>query len=140
MENQADGSTLEKGRMVNPATGRMTDYEECWQDVKVKATDDTGKSKCIVMRMEDKDKHGRDVRGMVIRVGQYVQGIARIAKHLALEQWEWEEGQGWRSLYQMGNFWLPCGLATDGSDGRLQLGGKVRHGDYVWEVIESEDL
>jgi len=27
-----DGTTLEKGEMVNPATGKMTSYEEIWRD------------------------------------------------------------------------------------------------------------
>lgn len=31
----ADGRTLEKGAMVNPATGVMTEYEEIWKDVEI---------------------------------------------------------------------------------------------------------
>jgi hypothetical protein len=33
MYPQSDGTVLEYGIMANPKTGKMTKYEECWEDV-----------------------------------------------------------------------------------------------------------
>lgn len=155
--------TLEKGKMVNPSTGLLTDYEEVWRDEKVIATPskdcdvDEGIEKdvkdmaaegvekgseegvngdrsrmCVVLILDDP---ASQARGMVVRVGQYCQAVLRVADHFSLERWQWLDKQdGWRRECRIGSMWVPCGSTFD--EARVKLGGKVRYGDYVWEVVE----
>ncbi|PON26587.1 hypothetical protein TGAM01_v204597 [Trichoderma gamsii] len=58
MYAQPDGlSTLEKGHMTNPATGKDTEYEEMWYDPPAKKTGGD-KVVCVVLVMED-EKAGK---------------------------------------------------------------------------------
>lgn len=181
--------TLEKGHMVNPATGVDTEYEEMWFEVEPEATgeegsdsegtageqseattaetvteatsgvgdltgdeddeddddhddedyaykggeeDIEGNRSCVVLVLQDDD---HEARGLIVRVGQFVQGLLRVGKQLALERWEWKGiGEGWRRQVRMGDMWLPCAAAIE--EARLELGGEVKHGDYMWKVIE----
>lgn len=132
------GRTLEKGSMTNPATGKLTDYEEMWVDVEPVATasalngeTDTKKASVVLMLEDDQ----RQTRGMVVRVGQYCQGVLRAGGDFSLERWEWtKNGEGWTRRARMGSNFLPCDAATD--EGQLQVGKEVQSGDYLWKVIE----
>ncbi|KAK3679411.1 hypothetical protein LTR78_000972 [Recurvomyces mirabilis] len=151
MFEMPDGRTLEKGRMVNPATGQETDYEEVWRDgvAKVVPEDESdgaddreegeaGKKKCVVLMLHD-DEH--EARGMVVRMGQFVQGVLRAGSHFSLERWEWmgtAQKEGWQRVVRMGDSWMPCGAATE--QRRLALGSEIRFGEYVWKVVELADF
>ncbi|KAK3070184.1 hypothetical protein LTR53_010906 [Teratosphaeriaceae sp. CCFEE 6253] len=166
---QGGGRVLEKGSMVNPDTGEVTEYEEMWFDPEVKAVpvkgngferggqsggetvtagsgieragngrgaEDAKPRVCVVMQLHD-DEH--EARGVVVRVGQHVQGILRVGEQLSLERWEWKgvgKHEGWQRQVRMGDLWLPCGAAMD--EARLKEGGEVRYGDYLWKVLELE--
>lgn len=138
---QLDGTTLESGAMVNPATGRLSEYEECWRDVEAVATEATGtadgegKAMCAVLVLQD-DVNG--ARGVVVRVGQFVQGILRVGESVSLERWAWRRDGGWIREVKMGDMWLPCGAIMDGQ--RMRLGGEVRYGDFVWKVVELGEV
>nr|POF13326.1 hypothetical protein CFP56_10473 [Quercus suber] len=127
--------TLERGRMVNPTNGRMSDYEEVWLDVAAatKKDEETGEATVLesVLRLCDEDD---EARGMVVRVGQFVQGVLRVGESFACERWEWKKDQGWEREARVGDLFLPCGAAMEES--KLALGGKVKYGGYEWEVIE----
>src|ERR1700712_1231817 len=62
MYPQTDGRTLEKGCMVNPATGKLTDYEEVWKDLdaiavgKDSSEEERQKACCVVLHLQD-DEH-----------------------------------------------------------------------------------
>ncbi len=105
-EGDGDGGgsrALERGRMVNPDTGRETDYEEMWRDVEPRSVpvpvlrkpDDDGdgddgdaKVRCVVLELRD---DAAERRGLVVCVGRHCQGVARGGEAFALEQWEWRE-------------------------------------------------
>ncbi|TKA80558.1 hypothetical protein B0A55_02018 [Friedmanniomyces simplex] len=136
-----EGRVLEKGRMSNPATGVVTEYEELWFDPPFRVVED-GKGDgegergncCVVLQLQD-DEH--EARGVVVRVGQYVQGVLRVGEGFSLERWEWKgkgKDEGWQRLVRMGDLWLPCGPAMD--DGRLKEEGEVKYGEYLWKVVE----
>ncbi|KAJ0158492.1 hypothetical protein CTA2_11462, partial [Colletotrichum tanaceti] len=86
MYEQADGLTLEKGRMVNPATGEETDYEELWRDVEPVAVVGSGGEavECIVLRFEDEQA---GARGSVVWLGRFCQGISRVGADVTAERW-----------------------------------------------------
>lgn len=146
---QSDGRTLEKGNMVNPATGRMTEYEEMWKDIDPIATvtRTAAPSKvermraCVVLTLDD-EQH--EARGMVVRVGQFCQGVIRSGQYFSLERWVWMNGEkkvgegerSWRRTSRIGSFWMPCGPAMEAEMGRLKLGGEVKYGEFIWTVVE----
>lgn len=122
-EDPASGISLEKGEMVKPETGRMTEYLEGWADVEPRAVlragegevegflrEMQGRGVFVDGRKEVGESAGGDVgrlsivlrhenlsrnsRGMVVRVGHICQGVLRIGEDFALERWTWvNEGQ-----------------------------------------------
>ncbi|KAI7281654.1 hypothetical protein KC345_g3992 [Hortaea werneckii] len=139
-----DQRSLEKGRMVNPDTGRMTEYEEIWRDVDAVrisgvvgvggvGKEDEGKVSAVLILDEPEQR----ARGMVVRIGQYCQGVLRVKGEFSLERWEWVgEEKGWERKVRMGSLFLPCGLAMDVLG--MEEGSQVKHGDFRWEVVELE--
>lgn len=131
---QTDGTTLEQGSMVNPTTGRETPYEECWKDITPTAIAQEDDRVCVVLQVHH-DCH--EVRGLVVRLGQYCQGVLRVGETISVERWEWKKGgDGWKRQARIGDLWLPCGPAMN--DSRLEKGGEARLGDFTWKVIEME--
>ncbi|KAH9900443.1 hypothetical protein F4778DRAFT_738967 [Xylariomycetidae sp. FL2044] len=141
---QGHGRTLEKGRMVNPATGRETDYEEVWLDVDPSPVPEIyegnlvfslrePKPRCVVLQLQC-DERGE--RGMVVRLGEYCQGFVRRGDEIALERWK--ATGGWTLSHKMGSLWLPCKEAI--GDYSLSTGDKVEHEGQTWNVVERCDI
>ena len=142
-----NGKTLERGEMVNPWTGRVTPYEECWKDVTplptttetidsdARAADSPRDGRvCLVLRLHDES---HQARGLAMRVGQFCQGILRSAESFSLEQWAWEASTGWKRNVRMGDYWLPCAPMLKNHE-RLQVGQEVKQGEFVWHIIEKD--
>lgn len=158
---------LEKGSMVNPATGRLTSYEEYWADLEVERVD--GKRWSVVLTVDDElvgaDGKKTQVKGMVVRVGQFCQGIIRVGEELALERWSFvksgekgkdnvgETTEAKAASKQSGEQQLV--EAKEGKWERVaklgrifmpcsiafrpeavNMGSKITYGDYNWEVKE----
>ena len=78
---QSDGTVLEKG--INE-DGEM--YEELWEELGGQIT---GKDKLhvsYVLRAEDALKR---TRGMVIRIGEWIQGTLRVGEEFTVSRWQW---------------------------------------------------
>lgn len=117
-EDAASGISLEKGEMVNPETGRMTEYLEGWADVEPRAVlsgggeevegferEVEGRGVFVDGRKEVGESAGeeagrlsivlrhenlsRNSRGMVVRVGHICQGVLRVGEEFGLERWTW---------------------------------------------------
>lgn len=132
----SDGKILEKGRMVNPETGKLTEYEEVWEDLKVERVgrdSSSGEIQCVVIQVHDEKC---EVRGLVVRVGQFCQGIMRVGGEVAVERWVWGEDH-WKRTVRMGKGSLPCGEAMQST--KLKLGGKIPCGEQEWTVIELSE-
>ena len=53
----------------------------------------------------------------------------------------WAEKDGWTRKFRMGDLWVPCGVTLeDNKDNRIKMGGEVRHGEYVWKVVELSEF
>ncbi|KAJ9150318.1 hypothetical protein NKR23_g3728 [Pleurostoma richardsiae] len=127
---QPDGTTLETGKMVNPATGVETDYEEVWKDEEPIWIDGASVP-CTVLQLQDDD---RGVRGMVVRLGQYCQGVMREGDDFTAERWEWRAAR-WALTARVGNGRVPCsGVAN--LDPQLKTGDALDDGDYRWKIVE----
>lgn len=130
---QPDGSTLEKGTMENPATGKDTGYEELWHAPEPRPTP-AGPVRSLVLKL---DRDGGRVRGLVVRLGQYCQGFLRRDQELAAERWEWTEAAGWRRMISIGDeSALPCSLIL-GEDASYHEGDSIKVGDDDWKAIEA---
>ncbi|THH13669.1 hypothetical protein EW146_g6578 [Bondarzewia mesenterica] len=134
-----NGDTLEKGRMVNPETGELTDYEEVWADAEVERTGQDSKRVCVVLNVEDNEMA---MKGMVIRVGGWCQGILKVGKEVSVERWKWvgkssasgteQAGGGWERVAKVGIHTPPC-TSTFAPD-KLEEGNVV---DARWKVSEK---
>jgi hypothetical protein len=144
MYPQTDGSTLEKGRMPNPATGIDTDYEELWvsEDIKpvpafASGGNVTDVSVCVVLQMQ-RDEEGR--RGMVVRLGQYCQAFVRTGEgeaDITIERLKWDAAVGgWVKLVRIGDAEVPTDFATHLAHEAVK-DDVVSVGDDVWTVVET---
>lgn len=138
-----DGKTLEKGRMLNPDTGKETDYEELWRDVDPKPPNNN-------FAVVEFDK-GMECRGSVVLVGTYCQGLLRKGGMVTAERWERDAGEddsggkgpqgrhvdGWRRSVVIGEEGdgLPCAHIV-ANVGSLKVGEIIKVGDDNWVVAE----
>lgn len=98
MATLPSGNTIETGSMVNPETGLVADFEEIWDDSVPPESNDT-----VVCLMLDEEKDGKVRRGMVVRVGPWIQGLLIIEaggekgdngvgkREIVLERWVRED-------------------------------------------------
>ncbi|UKZ78580.1 hypothetical protein TrVFT333_006326 [Trichoderma virens FT-333] len=141
MYPQPDGlSTLEKGQMTNPATGKDTDYEEMWFDPPPKTTGGN-KALCVVLIMED-EKKGK--KGMFVRLGEWAQVFVRDGageEDLVAERWEWrDDGKVWRRIVRLGDTErkLPCEEVLAAVE--VKVGDEFSVGDEAWKVVEAAEV
>lgn len=169
LPEDSEGLALEKGSMVNPATGRMTEYVEAWRDVDVEVLpplDEDGTRECLERLRErgvavEVGKSGargersaasrlclvmqhenvaRKSRGMVVRLGNVCQGVARIGDDFALERWKWTTETGWRKTRSSGDLDMPCDVLSMLGHA-IDTDTTVRFGDgddMTWRCVEAE--
>lgn len=176
-EDPETGIALEKGSMINPATGRETAYVEGWRETRVKHVpqptqdeikaceqelhgrgvkfiagnpdlptlvrhgDPLEESANLVSCVLQHEDSARTSRGMVIRVGQFCQGVLRAGDEFAAERWEWTEQGGWRKVFASGSNGLnmPCDVACHFATNKLRIGSEVVYGPgEVWQCVEEE--
>ncbi|KAF5691400.1 hypothetical protein FDENT_3442 [Fusarium denticulatum] len=130
MYPQQNDLTLEKGSMVNPDTGIDTAYEELWHDATPIAVPGESAVRALVLQTED-EKNA--VRGSVVRLGCYAQGLIGVGEHISLERWEWKDG--WKRTIRMGDAELPIEKILVGE--ALNEGDTVGFGGREWKVIEE---
>jgi hypothetical protein len=126
-----DNLTLEHGHAFHPHLKAVKSHEEMWEDEDVLSTDAGSTKKCVVLGLQD-DKKG--IRGAIVRLGQYVQGIVVMGNGVTAERWEWTEKGGWKRTKRVGRQMLPCAVLM-GAMG-LSVGGVVRFGEFEWSVQE----
>ncbi|KAI7781117.1 hypothetical protein LA080_015237 [Diaporthe eres] len=127
------GLALEVGSMVNPATGRMTAYEELWLD-KVPAPRSAQDPKCVVYQLLDEPAAKR---GQFVCLGHYAQGVLRVGDTFTAERWVWSEGHSrWEQTVKAGDNQDPLGFLIDGRRGADKVGEEVQGRMGAWTVIE----
>lgn len=145
MYDLGEGLFLEHGHAFHPHLGRVAGHEELWRDVPVASTSVSGKSGegekvCVVLRCE----HGElGIRGVVVRVGRYCQGILQYGEDTTTERWEFDaEDRGdvqdekkWKRTARTGDAFLPCAVTFRAEI--VQLCGRVRQGGLEWVVEEA---
>ena len=136
---QPNGEVLEFGTMVNPESGREEGYVECWVDLEVGSIDLEGESqrgemKSWVLRCES--GYGEEgVRGLVVRVGTWIQGVVRSGEEVGVARWRWRDETGWERVVEIGVLDLPPDVF---GEGEMKEGEKIEERDgLVWECVES---
>ncbi|KAF4627231.1 hypothetical protein G7Y89_g10925 [Cudoniella acicularis] len=81
---------LEKGVMVNPNTGKVEAYEELWVDLEPILVDGESRYWSWVLRTESES-----VRGVLIRIGEYIQGVVRKGDYTSVSRWKWFGESEW---------------------------------------------
>ena len=99
---------VERGKMRHPESGKIREYEEAWKDPEVLAVD--GRRVSVVLETAG----ALEVKGMIVRVGQFCQGILRVGSEIVVERWAWTEDDGWRLSVRIGDgAHLPCDITWD---------------------------
>lgn len=145
MYEVGEGLCLEHGHAFHPHLGRVAGHEELWRDVPVASTsasekmDEEGRKVCVLLRCEDKEQ---GVRGVLIRVGRYCQGILQQGEATTTERWEFDaedkldvqDEKKWKRTARTGDALLPCAVTFRTEI--VQLSGRVRYGGLEWVVEE----
>lgn len=155
MYPQPNGDVLEKGSMVDPTTGLISEYEELWADLEINIIGAEEKRVCIVLKAEPENKLNK---GMVIRNGGWCQGILQSGEDITVERWQWvdkaisrgkgdyatqqedalaeEEKEGnWERVMRLGSAFLPCGVTFETD--LVRNDGTVVFGNLEWKVAEN---
>jgi hypothetical protein len=134
----SEARVLEVGHAFHADFGAEKTHEEMWRDVPVQSTSAGGGKICSVLRVQD---DAARVRGVVVRLGQYCQGLLVQGGNVTVERWEWaagstgdSEADGWNRTVRVGDGFLPCGVLFRTEV--LAVGGVVKFQDFEWRVEE----
>ncbi|KAF2197349.1 hypothetical protein GQ43DRAFT_444331 [Delitschia confertaspora ATCC 74209] len=81
-----DGRELEVGHAKNPFTGKEVNHEEMWRNVAILPCGPTQHKIYTVLRIQNDTLL---TRGVVIRIGQFCQGILKVGQQVCVERWEY---------------------------------------------------
>ena len=133
--------TLEKGSMVNPATGRETAYEEIWDDSDPAPLPGSTVT-CVVLKMEggsQEEEEEEEEKGLLVVLGRRCQVFARIGEGVTAERWDWEDGAGggdeWRRTLWIGEGVVPGRDVLMNID-RFNVGDSCQVAGRSWQVVE----
>lgn len=70
----------------DPVTGERIEYDELSVDMPIQPNGCDGLRKSVVLMLQD-DEHA--VRGMVVRVGDWCQGLVQMGQDVSVERWRW---------------------------------------------------
>lgn len=103
--------SLERGTMRHPGSGEMREYEEAWKHLDVLPVGPGGgvhEGQRVSVFLET-GQAGDRRRGMVCRVGQFVQGIVRDGDDVSVQRWAWdEEEREWKPVARIGHAAMAC--------------------------------
>jgi hypothetical protein len=163
-ETLPNGDVLERGEMRDP-NGVIRPYEEIWRDeivtnslVAVLIGQSVSSEDQPVHRLSD--EYHRQAKyystsasppncvGMVIRVGDWCQGILKLQDDFSAERRHYQRGPAggcWIVQFQINRGMLPCDKVCDwldksstGADTghNYQIGDTVTIGDVIWTLVE----
>ncbi|KAI1818693.1 hypothetical protein GGS20DRAFT_526523 [Poronia punctata] len=132
--SSGNNRTLETGRMVNPATGELTDYEEIWSDVDVV-------HESVMVVLQSASPSG----GLLVYFSGHIsQAVVRVGERFAAERWEVEgagDGGKWRCRFHVGDgdIFIPSPELLDDASSPLEVGQEIVSSHdplQKWKVVE----
>lgn len=131
---QGNGDVLERGTQHHPITGLECEYEELWGDLEVEIVGEEKHRISIVLKVDDNDAM---VKGLVVRVGSWCQGILKVRDKTTIERWEWNPNASktseWSKVVRIGDGVLPCN-ATFNQELNI---GLLQSGNLQWKIVEK---
>jgi hypothetical protein len=123
---------IRTGTVADPGYRNPQVFAENWANTDVHATErePPGRPCCIVLRTTS---DSAVAEGLIVRVGQYCQGIIKVDGEMSAERWYWDEFDEWERLFHIGPQFIPCAMALDNE---TRKGAILRFGAIVWEVCE----
>lgn len=125
--------------MKHPTLGKEMRYEECWEDVETGLVGSEPECRSWVLICDDIEKYER---GMLIRVGEIMQGLVKGKTGVRVVRWEWsvsEDGEGegeWERCLAIGRLEIPGVLFEEGR--RVVDGEELMGSDGLdWTCVES---
>ena len=155
---RSDGDVLERGKQRHPETGAEFVYEELWHDLDIIPLGKKQNRSSVVMRVDDAEN---SVRGMVVKIGGWCQGILKSGDDLTVERWERkvttddqavapddiDDGRthnNWIRTFRCGSGALPCRYICSNTSGKIGMHTTERYhtdGDRnrfsEWKVLEE---
>ncbi|QSZ30100.1 hypothetical protein DSL72_004620 [Monilinia vaccinii-corymbosi] len=98
---EGTGEVLEKGTMVNPETGEAEDYEELWEDLAVEMMEGSKNDYFMSWVLKTRGT-GEEENGMVIRIGEWIQGVMRKGDDFSVVRWIWNVEKEWERVLAIG--------------------------------------
>ena len=148
MYPQDDGKTLEKGIMVNPGTGRETEYEEVWEDPSLVFPAHLSWRYLALTHDALSGEGRRRSRGVIVQLGPWYQAIYRCddrhhesgpsALGFRFARWKWDdEEKSWDSviqsdIYNDGKLPTPSEVEAALGSSAVDVGSAVSFGDQEW--------
>ncbi|MCJ1476982.1 hypothetical protein MMC13_005652 [Lambiella insularis] len=131
MYEQDDGDTLECGQNVDVENGEIKKYEELWGNVSILPVESVQEHICVVLKAEGT---ASNTKAMIIRVGDWCQGISKVGEDVTVERWQWSRGWGWDRIARLGDQSLACEATFDTA--YLKEGNVFKHRGLEWKVVE----
>jgi hypothetical protein len=76
------------------------------------------------------------VRGVVVRVAGFIQGVLRRESGVSVSRWVWSKGRGWEKAVTIGQLHTPVAVFEVGRE--MKQGDKLEGGDgLIWECVEA---
>lgn len=141
-----NGLEYERGENVDPHTGNIQEYEELWKSLKcegelqgasqVEGSCDGVTS--VVLQTESSES-----RGLIVRVGQWIQGMLKVGNDVTVERWlrkppfdvtNSEDHGRWESVSSIGQGQLPTVSAMYLTKDEVNL--PIECGGLQWVVKE----
>lgn len=153
-----DGNVLEEGTNLAADGSTEQKYEELWRDLPIDPLGKKNNRHSIVLRAENKDE---DMKGLVIKIGAWCQGILKKDGELTIERWQLkpkgEDGSdegpqneaqeatrtrnNWVRVFKVGKEILACRDVCRNTDGKLGMNKIKKYGEkhyeIEWKVIEE---
>lgn len=149
MYPQPNGDVLEYGDMRNPDSGKVERYVECWGELPADVGKGMERRGWVVVCDQE------EVKGMIVRVGRFVQGLVvsdgvggdgdekekekegRGEIGAAIGRWEYlGDGKGWERSVEIGELDIPRCLLKEGRE--VEMGEKVMGSDGLeWVCVEA---
>jgi hypothetical protein len=123
-ETLPNGDELERGEMLNPVSGKVGPYEEVWRDEPLPP------NLQVTVALTETDG---GVKGVVVRMGQWLQGILRISPDEVVASRYWWAAGDWALRANYGAPHYPDTIPTNALEGRA-TGDQFTHGGRLWTV------
>jgi Protein HRI1 len=139
VEDTGPNETVERGKMINPETDIVQDYEEIWWELPVLQAETANGPHTNISVVLVAENKALSACGMIVRVGQWCQGVLRSGENTSCERWRLQDADSeaagqWECVLRIGKGDLPCHVLWEGQG--LTDGEVIQSEGLVWRCEE----